>query len=276
MESRRVRELCSARNWDAVLERLATDEGRREASEIHAGSGRLLLHRAPLLGAPVEVVRTLLDAYLEGARITDATGRLPLHYAVMARGQMEVVRVLLDAYPEGVGMTDNFGGLPLHYYVARAGASVEIVRTLLDAYPEAAGMTDNINGRLPLHYAAERDAPVEEVVRVLLDAHPGAANIRDNKGRTPGNTSNSDNHPKVHVMLGLARAGYPPNRPWTTRTHSVLRGIAASVGATAASALIDAHVLRVRTLLCTLHRHGIPFALVSSIVGKVYVSDFFE
>ena len=202
MERGGVGELCWARNWDAALERLATDEGRREASE-KAGMW------------------------------------LPLHRAVVRDAPVEVVRALLDAYPEG------------------------------------AGMTDNMFGCLPLHNAAER-APVVEVVRALLDAHPRAANIQDNFGNTPGRMSYSDDHPKVHVMLALARAGHPPNHPWTTRTHSVLHQIAASVPDTAASALIDAHVLRVRTLLCTLHRHGIPFALVSSIVGKVYVSDFFE
>ena len=111
---------------------------------------------------------------------------------------------------------------------------------------------------------------------MLLKAYPGAANIRDNFGNTPGRMSYSDDHPKVHVVLALARAGYPPNRPWTTRTHSVLRGIAASVPDTGTSRLINAHVSRVRTLLCTLLRLGIPSALVPSIVGKVYESDFFE
>ena len=130
-------------------------------------------------------------------------------------------------------------------------------------------------GRLPLHFAEANEAPVE-VVRMLLDAYPGAANIPNNGGHTPGELSNSNNHPKVYVMLALARAHLPPNQPWTTRTHSILRQIAAEVPNSGASALIDAHVLRVRALLCTLHRRGISSALVPSIVGKVYVSDFLE
>ena len=130
-------------------------------------------------------------------------------------------------------------------------------------------------GRLPLHFAEANEAPVE-VVRMLLDAYPGAANIEDNEGRTPGELSNPDDRPKVYVMLALARADHPPNQPWTEPTHSVLRQIAAEVPNSGASALIDAHVLRVRALLCTLHRRGISSALVPSIVGKVYVSDFLE
>ena len=130
-----------------------------------------------------------------------------------------------------------------------------------------------------MHDAAAYKAPVE-VVRALLDAYPGAANIRRNDGRTPGELSNPDNHPKVYVMLALARAGHPPNQPWTEPTHSALRQIATELPKrkqnSRASALIDAHVLRVRALLCTLHRRGIPSALVPSIVGKVYVRDFFE
>ena len=81
-------------------------------------------------------------------------------------------------------------------------------------------------------------------------------------------------------MLALARAGHPPNQPWTEPTHSALRQIATELPKrkqnSRASALIDSHVLRVRALLCTLHRRGIPSALVPSIVGKVYVRDFFE
>ena len=135
-------------------------------------------------------------------------------------------------------------------------------------------MRDN-DGHLPLHFAVATGAPLD-VVRMLVDAYPGAANIEDNEGRTPGELSNPDDRPKVYVMLALARADHPPNQPWTTRTHSVLRQIAAEVPNSGASALIDAHVSRVRELLCTLHRRGIPSALVPSIVGKVYESDFFE
>ena len=155
------------------------------------------------------------------------------------------------------------------------GAPAEVVRALLDAYPHGAGRTTN-DGHLPLHFAVATGAPLD-VVRMLVDASPGAANIPNNGGHTPGELSNSNNHPKVYVMLALARAHLPPNQPWTTRTHSILRQIAAEVPNSGASALIDAHVSRVRALLCTLRRLGkLPAALVPSIVGKVYVSDFFE
>ena len=183
--------------------------------------------------------------------------------------------MLLDAYPEGAGMTDNDGQLPLHKAAKMCHPLEEVIRMLLDAYPESAGKTDE-DGHLPLHLATRCGALVENVIRMLLNAYPSAASFRDNKGQTPGKLSHSDVHPKIHVMLALACAGHPPNRPWTTRTHSILKGIAGALPNSVASAPIDAHVSRVRALLCTLHRHGIPSALVPSIVGKVYVSDFFE
>ena len=206
MESRGADELARKGEWDALLRRLATDEGREEAREMRRW-------------------------------------RLPLHKAAQGCGiypaPVEVVRALLDAYPEGVRKTTNYGSLPLHD-AAWNGTSVDAVRTLLDAYP-------------------------------------GAANIRRNDGRTPGELSNPDNHPKVYMMLALARAGHPPNQPWTEPTHSALRQIAAEVPSSRASALIGAHVSRVHALLCTLHRLGkLPPSLVPSIVGKVYVSAFFE
>ena len=267
MESRSVGVLAEEREWDALLRRLATDEGRGEACE--EGWWGLPLHYAALRGAPVEVVRALMDAYPEGARKTDDEGCLPLHFAAT----VEVVRALLDANPEGAGMADEDGRLPLHVAAARR-APVEVIRALLDAYPEGARKTDDY-GNLPLHFAAAYGAPVD-VVRMLVDAYPGAANIEDNKGRTPGQLTDPSDHPKLYVMLALARAGRPPNQPWTEPTHSVLRQVAAEVPNSEASALIDAHVSRVRELLRNLRRLGIPPSLNPFIVGKVDMSDIFE
>ena len=133
---------------------------------------------------------------------------------------------------------------------------------------------------LPLHYAARFKAPVE-VVRALLDAYPQGAETMNNEGRLPLHlAAEADDDfycPKVHVVLALAHAGYPPSRPWTPRAHIILRGLAAVILKHEARVLIDAHLSRVRTLLLALPRllHGSnPSALAPLLINPVYASDF--
>ena len=306
MESRSVWELAYHREWDALLGRLATDEGRGEAREEGVG-GQLPLHDALCNGAPEEVVRAHLDAYPEGAGRTDNRGRLPLHVAICKKAPLEVVRALLDAYPQGAQTATSAGYLPLHW-AASHSAPLEVVRALLDVHPQGAQTTDN-DGSLPLHRAACTRAPVEvvralldvhpqgaqttdidgqlplhlagnkaplEVVRALLDAHPQGAQTMDRAGRLPLHTAAAfDNrHPQVLLMLALAHAGHPPSRPWTPETCAILRGIDLDRLPEACRllvrALIDAHVSRVRTLLLALHRLGLPSALAPLLAGAVY------
>ena len=75
-------------------------------------------------------------------------------------------------------------------------------------------------------------------------------------------------------MLALARAGYPPSRRWTPETRAILRGIAAVIPKQEARAFIDAHLSRVRTLLFSLPRLGLPSALAPLLAGAVYTADF--
>ena len=85
-----------------------------------------------------------------------------------------------------------------------------------------------------------------------------------------------DDCPKVCVMLALARANHPPNRPWTTRTHCILEGIAATLPNSGASTLIDAHLARVRAFLLVARRRGLPAELTHRVVSHVYLLDFWE
>ena len=178
----------------------------------------------------------------------DGNGSTALHWAAAFQAPLEVVRALLDAYPQGAQVTDSAGCLALHL-AARYGAPVEVVRALLDAYSQGA-QTVNSAGRSPLDCAA---------------AAADGAHFS----------------PKILVMLALAHAGYPPSRPWTPETCAALcatlRGIDLNPLPEArralVHALIDEHLSRVRTLLLSLHRLGLPSALVPLLVGAVYTAD---
>ena len=170
------------------------------------------------------------------------------------------------------------GRLPLHT-AAWQGAPEEVVRALLYTYPEGAGRKDR-SGKVPLHCAScidpSRGQPWVRAVRMLLEANPGAAKSQDEDGLVPGELLDIDDCPKVCVMLALARANHPPNRPWTTRTHSILEGIAATLPNSGASTLIDAHLARVRAFLLVARRRGLPAELTHRVVSHVYLLDFWE
>lgn len=83
---------------------------------------RLLpLHAAMIFGAPLTVVKALLDAFALGARARDDQGMLPLHLLFRQGGQQEVVALLLQAFPDSVEIENCKGLTPLA--IAKASTS---------------------------------------------------------------------------------------------------------------------------------------------------------
>ncbi len=60
------------------------------------------LHLACVYGAPLSTVRVLIEAYPEGASVTDSKGWIPLHCACGANAPEDVLELLAMVYPEGV------------------------------------------------------------------------------------------------------------------------------------------------------------------------------
>lgn len=187
--------------------------GAQEPLQLSLGFGpgrlqQLPLHYALRNHALVEVVRALLDAHREGARVRDDCGQLPLHIAVERNASLDVLRLLLDAHREGARAKGWVGAvLPLHV-AAGMKASIEVVQMLLDAYREGARVEEGKFGELPLHRVVgkPRPPPVEGtygqlpsgavppqrvvsetvvVVQALLGAHREGAQAKDVFGRLP-------------------------------------------------------------------------------------------
>ncbi|KAG1669911.1 hypothetical protein FOA52_002437 [Chlamydomonas sp. UWO 241] len=92
----------------------APQTAREAATGAAVGvKGKLPLHIAAGVGAPLDVVVALLAAHPAGAAATDKKGRLPLHDAAAEKAPLEVVAALLAAHPGGVAVTDKDGKLPL-------------------------------------------------------------------------------------------------------------------------------------------------------------------
>ena len=92
-----------------------------------------------------------------------------------------ILRMLIDAYPEAAKMRNGNGNTPLHY--SRSRHSDECAILLLGVAPETVGIQNN-NGCTPLHYAIE-DCRSTKLVQMMLQACPSALNIANNIGQTP-------------------------------------------------------------------------------------------
>jgi len=76
------------------------------------GNGMLPLHYAARNGAEELVIRLLLEAHRDAARVLSFSSRLPLHWG--AEGQLEAaaLKLLIEAYPQALELEDAGGCKP--------------------------------------------------------------------------------------------------------------------------------------------------------------------
>ena len=158
-----------------------------------------------------EIVRSLLEAYPEGARETDRFNRRPLDEAMDSRSCPDIVEMLVKAYPAAVS-NDESGCTPLARAIQN-GLGAEIIRILVDANPSSdrrglplrkaleyqaspqvisilavdAETVANVDsmGRCSLHLALEFSAYNFSIIRILLEKAPKAATLPNKQGQTP-------------------------------------------------------------------------------------------
>ena len=75
----------------------------------------LPLHAALVFGAPVELVKKILNAYPLAARGRDVKGRLPIHLAMEHNASEELVGLIIEAFPKGMLIVDKKNMTPLDY-----------------------------------------------------------------------------------------------------------------------------------------------------------------
>jgi hypothetical protein len=130
----------------------------------------LPLHHAVALGAPLEIVQKLLDAYPKSIFTKErAYHRLPLTIACQNAASSDVILLLLNRYPQAVKARDDFRRIPLHYAVANHVSSDTITR-LLETEPSTVSAEDHRKWTA-LHVACAVNAP-GGVIEVLLVAKP--------------------------------------------------------------------------------------------------------
>lgn len=132
-----LRDLVRVQDWDSVIRRCATREGRREAN-LRDIDGLYSLHWACSGGPTADAIRSLIKAYPKAAKKRDFEGSTPLHFAChYGIRSIEVLQLLIDACPAAVHRRDIYGRSPLWHAVGKR-ASVDVLSLLLQADPSTA------------------------------------------------------------------------------------------------------------------------------------------
>ena len=164
--------VTGAYNWDDIFEQIKVNPSAARTDD----GGVLPLHAACGAGAPLSVIKMLLDVYPEAARVKCDDGYLPIFYYLTLVTQSpseEIVSALIEAYPESAAVADSDKRLPIHYACKATGVSEGIFTTLLRAYPKAAYICD-ADGMYPVDYAsANKDTTTRKVaLAALIDNDP--------------------------------------------------------------------------------------------------------
>ena len=163
MPANALHDACAAGNWKEAARLASARPGggagadAKDLCREKDSSGNEPLHLALVYGAPLGVVRALLAARPEAARVTNHAGHLPLHLSVRNAAPREVVALVLAANRSAVRVADGGERRCLHLAAAH-GASVDVVQLLLEARPAAIGEADG-QGLVPLLIAVRAEQP---------------------------------------------------------------------------------------------------------------------
>uniref|UniRef100_A0A7R9WIX1 Uncharacterized protein n=1 Tax=Pseudictyota dubia TaxID=2749911 RepID=A0A7R9WIX1_9STRA len=231
----RINKLIQEEEWDLVIQQAKSHPGEVRSWSCRPGffegvkdSDVLPIHEAVSMGAPVNVVKALVEAFPQGLTEREsAYRRLPIHIACRHGGDKmdkEVVKYLIGAYPLGVATDDILGRVPLHYTCSN-GAEEEIVDMLMTSCAGATRAYDR-RGWLPIHVACSVGASYH-VVKVMLDAFPASVALTTNKGSTPRRccdmTRNSRDYDRICEMLEKARDEWDADQPVPAKRPSSVR-----------------------------------------------------
>ena len=167
------------KQWQSVIEHVRSSHPS-DAKEVVASRTSLPpLHVACEYGAPIQVIKALLQANPKVVEIKSGIHeRLPLHCLLSSASISEsIVTVLVEAYPGACQVADKNGNLPIHMICQKPNITEGIFNSILSMYPEAA-YVKSLSGNYPLHLAAaNKDMPTRKIALAALDRGTLYANI---------------------------------------------------------------------------------------------------
>lgn len=160
--------------WDKVAKILKIDAG--SACRLVDKTGLTPLAVSVASYAPVELIRTMIEAYPDAVLISDGNGATPLHLACLNGTTPSIVVLLLEGHESQIEtMVDNHNYTVLHH-------AVEYVCLLIEnrySYKETE------NSQITYSIASEHDDYLE-IVKILCKAGPGMVHrCTTDSGDTP-------------------------------------------------------------------------------------------
>lgn len=125
-------EAITSDKWDKVIQICQSKPNAAQTWTTRQGlfegikdANVLPIHEALVAGAPLHVIKALLNAYPDSVYCMESSyKRLPLHCACRKNAIPEVVEILLSQYSDAALTADNLGRLPGTYYVIQQGRRI--------------------------------------------------------------------------------------------------------------------------------------------------------
>jgi ankyrin repeat protein/serine/threonine protein kinase len=162
-----------------------------------------ILHVALSKGAPVELIRMVLEINPKMAEGKTTEGNCPFMEGLIAGAKEEALHAVLDA-SEKVSCTCNNNNNEYALHMAAPKASLSLVRRIVLANPEAS-MAQSLNeDEMPLHRLMASQYS-DELVELVLSKFRKAACVRDRFGRTPLHAAVNNRAPS-NTILAVVKA----------------------------------------------------------------------
>jgi len=170
----------------------------KEAAMYQDDWNRTPLHVSLSCRLPLDIIVSLVQHAPETLQTQDRDGWLPLHHACFVGASLETLNILVEAFPEGLNVENNHKKKPCdiiskqearykHLLHSAVGLSVPLVKLLLQAFPNSCMHPDK-RGNVPLHHlctCGKRAANWLDIIMILLEASPESFTVTDNHGNTP-------------------------------------------------------------------------------------------
>lgn len=166
-------------------------------TEVDGRTGRCPLQLAAFNGAPMYVLRKLLELNPATACLQDKWNWTALHLALRRQRPVQFIQALINACPDACSIVDvNDKSTALHLCAADGQYPSSLLTSLITIAPDTVTAKDS-KARLPLHRLAESGKATPNEFTTLLFASPAAASKPTSTGDYP-----------LHLAL---RSGTPPD-----------------------------------------------------------------
>jgi len=139
--------MIAQQSWEEVKMRVETNPNEASVAIYLGEKIQILpLHEACRIGAPLDIIKVLVNENRKALRTEGQFGYLPLHFACTCKMSLEAIQLLVELYPIAIRTPDAKGKYPLHI-ACQYGQSTPTIRFLVQSNPGTVYLRDVDNKR---------------------------------------------------------------------------------------------------------------------------------